>query len=172
MRRRRFWDYHASERSRRRDRPIVAPSYRSPQPDATAMLRRPSGRFVLSYRLFMAISGAPSSFYRVPHHTKKRRFLPPITQYRWRTREQFLLSCRPLMAFSGTRPCFWRVPHHSEGKTFCATNYAVSLAQQGLRVLLIDADLRLPSLEKCLALRRKHLESRIALRATCVWGRA
>lgn len=32
----------------------------------------------------------------------------------------------------------------SEGKTFCSSNYAVTLAQQGLRTLLIDADLRKP----------------------------
>lgn len=32
-----------------------------------------------------------------------------------------------------------------EGKSFCAINYAVSLAQQGCRTLIIDADLRLPS---------------------------
>jgi polysaccharide biosynthesis transport protein len=31
-----------------------------------------------------------------------------------------------------------------EGKTFCTVNYATSLAQQGLRTLLIDADLRSP----------------------------
>lgn len=31
-----------------------------------------------------------------------------------------------------------------EGKTFCAVNYAVSAAQQGLRTLIIDADLRSP----------------------------
>ncbi len=32
----------------------------------------------------------------------------------------------------------------SEGKTFCASNYALSLAMQGHRTLLIDADLRRP----------------------------
>jgi capsular exopolysaccharide synthesis family protein len=32
-----------------------------------------------------------------------------------------------------------------EGKTFTVSNYAVSLAQQGLRTLLIDADLRRPA---------------------------
>jgi succinoglycan biosynthesis transport protein ExoP len=32
----------------------------------------------------------------------------------------------------------------SEGKTFCSCNYALSLAQQGLKTLLIDADLRKP----------------------------
>jgi len=31
-----------------------------------------------------------------------------------------------------------------EGKTFCSSNYAAILAQQGLRTLLIDADLRKP----------------------------
>jgi len=36
----------------------------------------------------------------------------------------------------------------SEGKSFCSMNYAVSLAQQGLRTLLIDADLRLPTVGK------------------------
>lgn len=35
-----------------------------------------------------------------------------------------------------------------EGKTFCSVNYAASLAQQGLQTLLIDADLRLPSVHK------------------------
>jgi succinoglycan biosynthesis transport protein ExoP len=35
-----------------------------------------------------------------------------------------------------------------EGKTFISINYAVSLAQQGLRTLLVDMDLRRPMLEK------------------------
>lgn len=35
-----------------------------------------------------------------------------------------------------------------EGKSFCAANYAVALAQQGFRTLLIDADMRLPSLDR------------------------
>ena len=33
----------------------------------------------------------------------------------------------------------------AEGKSFCAINHAISLAQQGLRTLIIDADLRRPS---------------------------
>ena len=36
----------------------------------------------------------------------------------------------------------------NEGKSFTSTNYAVALAQQGYRVLLIDGDLRRPSLHK------------------------
>lgn len=37
-----------------------------------------------------------------------------------------------------------------EGKSFCAINCAVAFAQQGLRTLLIDADLRLPTVERIL----------------------
>jgi capsular exopolysaccharide synthesis family protein len=37
-----------------------------------------------------------------------------------------------------------------EGKTFCSINFAASLAQQGLRTLLVDADLRRPMLETLL----------------------
>jgi capsular exopolysaccharide synthesis family protein len=33
-----------------------------------------------------------------------------------------------------------------EGKSFCSITYAISLAQQGLRTLLIDADLRMPTI--------------------------
>jgi capsular exopolysaccharide synthesis family protein len=36
----------------------------------------------------------------------------------------------------------------SEGKSFCAVNCAVAFAQQGLKTLLIDADLRSPSIGK------------------------
>jgi succinoglycan biosynthesis transport protein ExoP len=38
----------------------------------------------------------------------------------------------------------------AEGKTFCAANYGLCLAQQGLRVLLIDGDLRRPAVENVL----------------------
>src|SRR5204862_503528 len=37
-----------------------------------------------------------------------------------------------------------------EGKTFCSLNYALSLAQQGLRTVIIDCDLRRPMVERTL----------------------
>ena len=38
----------------------------------------------------------------------------------------------------------------SEGKSFCAVNYAIALAQLGQPTLIIDADLRLPTVAKTL----------------------
>ena len=37
-----------------------------------------------------------------------------------------------------------------EGKTFCSLNFSLCIAQQGLKTLLIDGDLRRPSIEKSL----------------------
>lgn len=37
-----------------------------------------------------------------------------------------------------------------DGKTFCAVGYAITLASQGVKTLLIDADMRAPSVEKVL----------------------
>lgn len=44
----------------------------------------------------------------------------------------------------------------SEGKTFCSVNYAISLAQQGLRTLIIDCDLRRPMVENTLIANNKR----------------
>ena len=41
-----------------------------------------------------------------------------------------------------------------EGKSFCCTNYSIALAQQNLRTLIIDADMRRPSLNKIFGLTR------------------
>ena len=38
--------------------------------------------------------------------------------------------------------------HPSEGKSFCSSNFATTLAQQGLKTLLIDSDLRKPSISR------------------------
>jgi succinoglycan biosynthesis transport protein ExoP len=47
-----------------------------------------------------------------------------------------------------------------EGKTFCSLNYARSLAQQGLKTLVIDCDMRRPTIEK---LFRKNNERSVGL---------
>lgn len=46
------------------------------------------------------------------------------------------------------RTCLFTSAMPGEGKTFCAVNYAVSLAQQGLSTVLIDCDLRRPMVDE------------------------
>jgi capsular exopolysaccharide synthesis family protein len=53
------------------------------------------------------------------------------------------------------RTVLFSSPGPSEGRSATAVNFAVMLAQQGQRVLLIDADLRRPSLHRALDLLRE-----------------
>jgi polysaccharide biosynthesis transport protein len=48
-------------------------------------------------------------------------------------------------------------PVPQEGKTFCSVNFALSLAQQGHRTLLIDGDLRRPAIQKALGIEKHRL---------------
>jgi polysaccharide biosynthesis transport protein len=63
-------------------------------------------------------------------------------------------SLRTSLSFLGQRKDFQTILFTSanpgEGKTYCSLNCAAALAQLGLRTLLIDADLRRPSLTKAL----------------------
>jgi polysaccharide biosynthesis transport protein len=56
----------------------------------------------------------------------------------------------------------------AEGKSYCSLNYAVALAQTGLRTLLIDADLRRPNLSRVVLgdTKARGLTDCLTLRAT------
>jgi Mrp family chromosome partitioning ATPase len=54
----------------------------------------------------------------------------------------------------GVRTIMVTSPRSGEGKSMVASNLAISLAQVGRRVLLVDADLRRPTLHEVHGLRR------------------
>jgi capsular exopolysaccharide synthesis family protein len=61
-------------------------------------------------------------------------------------------SLRTALSFLGSdkdrKTVLFTSANPAEGKSYCSLNYAVALAQTGLRTLLIDADLRRPNLSK------------------------
>jgi len=61
-------------------------------------------------------------------------------------------SLRTALSFLGSdedrKTVLFTSANPAEGKSYCSHNYAVALAQTGLRTLLIDADLRRPNLSK------------------------
>ena len=80
-------------------------------------------------------------------------------------------SLRAALSLLGREQCLRTILFTSanpgEGKTYCCLNYAVSLAQLGLRTLLIDADLRRKTLSKVLL-----LNTRAPALTACLSGRA
>ena len=54
-----------------------------------------------------------------------------------------------------------------EGKSFCSINYAISLARQGFRTLLVDADLRLPNVGRVFLGQKKLPGMTDVLRKSC-----
>lgn len=54
----------------------------------------------------------------------------------------------PPTADDGLQTVIFTSARNGEGKSFCAFNHAVSLAMQGYRTLLLDADLRSPGLSR------------------------
>jgi len=63
-------------------------------------------------------------------------------------------SLRTAISFLGSakerKTVLFTSANPAEGKSYCSLNYAVALAQTGLRTLVIDADLRRPRLSKLL----------------------
>jgi polysaccharide biosynthesis transport protein len=87
----------------------------------------------------------------------KRRYLdkePALTADPASHEAEAFRSLRTALSFLGHEKDFKTVLFTSanpgEGKTYCSFNCATALAQQGLRTLLIDADLRRPNLSKAL----------------------
>ena len=80
-------------------------------------------------------------------------------------------SLRAALSLLGRDQCLRTILFTSanpgEGKTYCCLNYAVALAQLGLRTLLIDADLRRKNLSKLLL-----LNTRAPALTSCLSGRA
>lgn len=87
----------------------------------------------------------------VPRQSSRRRprTLPMVDEPHGAIAESFR-TLRTALALLGEpgkkRTILFTSAVQGEGKSFSASNFAVSLAQQGLRTLIIDADLRLPSL--------------------------
>jgi capsular exopolysaccharide synthesis family protein len=82
---------------------------------------------------------------------RSSRDIPVVAEPHGAIAESFrtLRTSLALLGESGRRRTFLftsAVP--GEGKSFSASNFAASLAQQGHRTLIIDADLRMPTLEK------------------------
>jgi len=90
----------------------------------------------------------------VPRQSSRRRrkqMLPIVAEPQGAMAESFrtLRTSLALLGEPGQRRTFlFTSAVQGEGKSFSASNFAVSLAQQGLRTLIIDADLRLPTLGK------------------------
>ena len=87
----------------------------------------------------------------VPRHSARRQSkqLPIVAEPQGAIAESFR-TLRTSLALLGEadqpRTFLFTSAVQGEGKSFAASNFAVSLAQQGLRTLIIDADLRLPTL--------------------------
>ncbi len=87
----------------------------------------------------------------IPRKTRKaklkERSLDTVTDRNGIIAESFrsIRASVAMLANADTRRSFlFTSAMPSEGKTFCSSNFSVTLAQQGFRTLLIDADLRKP----------------------------
>jgi capsular exopolysaccharide synthesis family protein len=89
----------------------------------------------------------------IPRTSRRKRLdpLPVLHVPHGATAESFrtLRTSLALLGEPGQRRTYlFTSAVQGEGKSFTASNFAIALAQQGLRTLLVDADLRLPSLAR------------------------
>jgi succinoglycan biosynthesis transport protein ExoP len=86
---------------------------------------------------------------RSRHHRLNDR--PVVLRYPASAQAEAFRSLRTALSLSGeeqARCVLFTSAMPDEGKSFCSLNCAAAYAQQGMRTLLIDADLRRPSLNK------------------------
>ena len=85
---------------------------------------------------------------RGPHSARDRATLALIDDPSSRQAEAFrcLRTALSLLPEGAPKVTLFTSAVPGEGKSFCSANYATSLAQQQLRTLIIDADLRKPGL--------------------------
>jgi tyrosine-protein kinase Etk/Wzc len=116
------------------------------------------------------LSSALNRSFRTPHEAERclgvpaLGVIPKCARPKWLTDDLLLLErpgCGTAESFrnlrtslsllgknSGNKTFLFTSAGMSEGKSFCAVNCAVAFAQQGLKTLLIDADLRSPSMDR------------------------
>lgn len=84
----------------------------------------------------------------------KTHLLPVVTEHARSPAAEAFRTLRTSVAMLGRaehrRTFLFTSAVPQEGKTFCSVNFSLALAQQGLRTVVIDGDLRRPAIEKSL----------------------
>jgi capsular exopolysaccharide synthesis family protein len=107
----------------------------------------------------------PGSNGKDERRAKKNGFVPIDTEAFLTLRTNLLFS----PSVENLKTLLVTSPAPAEGKTVTSANLAVALAQQGLRVLLVDCDLRRPSVAKAFGTSGDHDLTSVLLGEGSVW---
>jgi succinoglycan biosynthesis transport protein ExoP len=110
---------------------------------------------------------------RSRHHRLNSR--PVVLRYPASAQAEAFRSLRTALSLSGeeeARCVLFTSAMPDEGKSFCALNCAAAYAQQGMKTLLIDADLRRPSLHRLFSDPNERPGLTACLRDPAVFGKA
>jgi capsular exopolysaccharide synthesis family protein len=110
---------------------------------------------------------------RTRHHRLNAR--PVILRYPASAQAEAFRSLRTALSLSGeeeARCVLFTSAMPGEGKSFCSLNCAAAYAQQGMKTLLIDADLRRPSLNRLFSDPSDRPNLTACLRDPSLFGRA